>query len=226
MIAEVVALSRTYGIQTPYTSWLVTPEGRPNFPWQQGRRGGETPTLPPAARNLNGFRASASGGFGSVARGKRDAPGRGAGGFGGGWSGSTPISLDEAERGVIDANGRVATTIARKNAEMRQMRNRDGDRLDVSRLPVRKLGERWYHWIGGLLVDEDVNEKTTVVTVRFGSEAYFDLVAGRPDLRAALAAASEVLVLVATDTAVLVSNEKGLEQFSERHVEQFGLEPH
>ena len=158
MIAEVVELSRTYGIQTPYTSWLVTPEGRPQqlgqFRTSMGRQ--RTPTLP---QGLGG---------GVRLSGRRDAPGRGASGFGGGLYDDS-ITLDEAEQSVTTANGRIATTIARKNAAMRELRNRDGDRLDVSRLPVRKIGGRWYHWIGGLLVDEDVNERTSVLTDRISA---------------------------------------------------------
>jgi len=230
MIAEVVELSRTYGIQTPYTSWLVTPEGRPQLAGRRWRRHagpGDAPTLPPAVRLTDGlFLSGGSSGFGGSPgrRGKRDAPGSGGSGFGS--FGSDTITLDEAEQNVTIANGRVATAIARKNAEMRHLRNRDGDRLDTSWLAVRKLGQRWYHRIGNLLVDEDVNEKTTVITVRFGSEAYFDLVAGRADLRDALAAASEILVLVTPDTAVLVSTEQGVEQFSPQDMEQIGLENH
>ncbi len=230
MIAEVVELSRTYGIQTPYTSWLVTPEGRPQLAgrrWRPHAGPGNTPTLPPAVRFTNDlFLSGGNSGFGGSPgrRGKRDAPGKGSSGFGGSY-GDT-ITLDEAERNVTTANGMVATGIARQNAKMREMRSRDGDRLDRTWLAVRKLGERWYHRIGNLLVDEDVNEKTTVITVRFGSEAYFDLVAGRADLRAALAVASEILVLVAPDTAVLISNEQGLEQFSQQDLEQIGLVTH
>ena len=225
MIAEVVELSRTYGIQTPYTSWLVTPEGHGQLARGRWRplASRNAPMLPQGVRITHDV--FLSGGFGgaSGARGKRTPPGRGSG-FGS--LGNNIITLDEAERNVTTANGMVATAIARQNAQMREMRNRDGGRLDVTWLAVRKLGQRWYHRIGGLLVDEDVNEKTTVVTVRFGSEAYFDLVAGRADLREVLAAAAEVLVLVAPDTAVLVSNEKGLEQFSPQEREQIGLVSH
>ena len=249
MIAEVVELSRTYGIQTPYTSWLVTPEGRQQLAGRRGRphvTAGNAPTLPRelslqgGVRRIDGFLSSgrssgkreppgSGSGFGGSLgardkRVKRDAPSRGGSGFGS--FGKNTITLDEAERNVTTANGMVATAIARKNAQMREMRNRDGDRLDVTWLAVRKLGQRWYHRIGNLLVDEDVNEKTAVVTVRFGSEAYFDLVAGRADLREALAATAEILVLVAPDTAVLVSNEKGLEQFSPQEMEQIGLLTH
>ncbi len=220
MISEVVSLSRTYGIQTPYTSWLVAPERQ----LQLGQRPSpdaigfqRPPTLPSAVRSTvgNGLGVGRLGG-----RGKRAAPGLG-GGFGS--FGNDTITLDEAERHVTGAHGKVATLIARKNAELRTLRNRDKDRLDVSLLPIRKLGERWYHRIGSLLVDEDVNEHTTVVIVRFGSGAYFELVGGRADLRPAFAAAREVMVMVTKTEAVFVSDREGVEQFSPVQREQFGL---
>ncbi len=149
---------------------------------------------------------------------KRAPPGPG---IGGGWNDG--FTLEEAERGVTDADGRLATLIARRNAELRDLRNRDGERLDLSRLPIQKLGQRWYHRIGGLLVDEDVNEHTEVVIVRFGSEAYFTLVSGRSDLRPALAATNRVMVLIRPSQAILISDQEGLEQFSPEQMEQFGL---
>ena len=220
MIAEIVELSRTYGIQTPYSSWLVTPEGRPQL---AGRGRANSPRVPLGARgDTRGTGSFGGGGAFGGGGGKRSPPGLDLGRALYGDPGDQ-IDLDEAERAVGQASGRSANVIARKNAQLREAISRDKDRLDVSRLPIRKLGNRWYHWIEGMLVDEDVNETTLFTVVRFGSEAYFDLVAGRPDLRKALAAATEVMVLVAGDRAVLVSTRDGIEEFSPEHREQMGL---
>ncbi len=214
MIQEIVSLSRNYGIQTPYTSWLVAPER------YQVVTGGGRP-MRPAPRLPAGVRRDAqgpdSGGFGmggdrAGRRGKREAPGKG-------WDYSG-IPADEAERGVTRPDGSVATYIAKANAALREAVSRDGQRLDPNTLPVRKLGERWYHWIDGILVDQDVDEKTQVTIVRFGTEAYFDLVGARAELRAALAAGSSVMVLTAPGRAVLVSENEGIEQFSDAEREQ------
>lgn len=80
---------------------------------------------------------------------------------------------------------------------------------------MRTLCGRWYHWISSILVDEDVNEKTRLTIVRFGSDAHFELV----DTRAAI----DVLVLVGTDKAVLVSMTQGMETLSDKQREQIGL---
>jgi hypothetical protein len=166
----------------------------------------------------------------------RDAPGRRAksgfgtgGGFGGGepgYFGDSPedsITLDEAARSVELGAGRSANLIARKNAQLREMRSKDEGRLDLSRLPIQKLGGRWYHRIGGFLVDEDVNEQTTITTVKFGSDAYFGLIQGRRDLREALAASRNVIVMVGAGQAVLVADDEGIEEFSPEQMKQFGL---
>jgi Ca-activated chloride channel family protein len=213
MIAEIVQLSQSYGIQTPYTSWLVAPEEEQRI--ALGRRWGRRPppgqpSLPPAVRQ-------------SV----RDAPGKG-GGFGVsddlyGVRGGESITLDEAREAVTAAHGRNANLIARTNAQLREMRSKDKGRLDVSRLPIQKLGGRWYHRIGGFLVDEDVNEKTKIVNVKFGSDAYFGLIQGRRDLREAMAASRNVIVMVSADTALLVADDEGIEEFSPEQKEQFGL---
>jgi hypothetical protein len=174
------------------------------------------PALPPGIRGDApgpgtgaGFGA---GGGGTGRRGKREAPGKR-------WDYSG-IPADEAERAVTQPDGSVATHIARANAALRESVSRDGQRLDPDTLPVRKLGDRWYHWIDGILVDQDVDAKTQVTIVRFGTEAYFDLVEARGELRAALAAGSSVMVLTAPGRAVLVSETEGIEQFSDDQREQ------
>jgi len=221
MIAEIVGLSQTYGIQTPYTSWLVAPEEEQRIAlgrqWRRRPPPGD-PSLPLGA--WQSVRRTASG-TGGMRGGPRDAPGKGGGaGFG---IGGDSITLDEAARSVSLGTGRNANLIARKNAQLREMRSRDKERLDVSQLPIQKLGGRWYHRIGAFLVDEDVNEKTKIVNVKFGSDAYFGLIQGRRDLREALAASRNVIVMVSDDTALLVADDEGIEDFSPEQKEQFGL---
>jgi Ca-activated chloride channel family protein len=225
MIAEIVQLSQTYGIQTPYTSWLVAPEEEQRIALRRGfgrRPPPGDPSVPPAARRTMGRSGGGGGGGGfGTGSGPRDAPGKGGPtGFG---VGGDSITLDEAAESVTRSSGRNANLIARKNAELRQMRSKDKGRLDVSTLPIQKLGGRWYHRIGAFLVDEDVNEKTKIVNVKFGSDAYFGLIQGRRDLREALAASRNVIVMVSADTALLVADDEGIEEFSPEQKEQFGL---
>jgi Ca-activated chloride channel family protein len=221
MVQEIVALSRQYGIQTPYTSWLVAPE-RYNVVLGAGL-GGEwrhRPQLPPGVRRDAPGPGGGSGGGGGMGprpgAPRRPAPGKGGDTFHG-------IPADEAERAVTKPDGSVATRIAAANAALRDAVSRDGQRLDPAVLPVRRLGDRWYHWIDGILVDQDVDEHTQVTIVKFGTDAYFELAEARPGLRAALAAGSSVMVLTGPGRAVLVSETGGIEQFSAAEREQNGL---
>ena len=106
---------------------------------------------------------------------------------------------------------------------MRERTSGDKERLDLSVLPVQRHNGRWYNRIGQFLVDEDVDEQTDITLVRFGSEAYFQLVQGRPELRPVLAANRNVVVIVAPDRALLVADGAGIERFSDNQMEHFGL---
>jgi len=240
MIAEVLTLSQKYGIQTPYTSWLVDPErlGRPGgpiptfgTPVRGGTWDGSAPGIRRRAMQSRALRRVApsaapesSGGFGG---------GRGGGGGGGGGSGGFDDYSFGDEHGEIDlllaaeevtkSDGMIANLIARKNAEIRHRTSVDRGRLDLSKLPVREIGGRWYNRLGTVLVDQDFDDTTTLIAVRFASSAYFEIVRARPDLRKVLAASRTVVVMTADGQAVLVSDRVGLEDFSEEERQQIGL---
>lgn len=230
MVDEILQLSQEYGIQTPYSSWLIVPEQ----------------VHPLAMRRSPGVRSIVGIGGGARRRAlspmspdRRKKPSAPAGGFVGGGGGgifgdpedapalygdiSLAIDLTEAELSVAKESGKVANLIARKNAALKDMRNRDNDRLSDSLLLVRKINSRWYHKMGAFLVDEDFTEDIELVTVKFGSNAYFDLALNRADLREVLAANRNVLVLVADKIAVLIAENEGIEDFSEKMREEFSL---
>jgi Ca-activated chloride channel family protein len=244
MLAEVLALSQEYGIQTPYTSWLVDPERQPQLAGlrrgvqARGRFGGggapglgaPAPTAGRAAqeRALRDAASRAAPGSG---------PGVGAGGSIFGEPGADTIIVGQkygdefgdidlhlAEGAVAEESGAAANLIARKNAELKQARSRDEGRLDTSALLAQKIGGRWYNRIGRLLVDEQFAEDTAVIAVRFASEAYFELVDARPALRPALAASSSIVVLLGDGKAVLVSDRVGIVEFSDEDRKQIGLD--
>jgi hypothetical protein len=217
MIEEIIALSQEYGIQTPYSSWLVNPD-------QPVTIAGRTVRL--------------------VVPG---APGRGGGGGVGGSSRSSAqgdalraagarvseppitVTVEEAEamrqaQYVHTASGEAATMIAKRNALMREQRNKDeGGRLNQSLLAQQKINSQWYNRIGQFLVDERLTEETPILTVKFGSDAYFALVNGRAHLRSALAASRNVVVMATESQAVMVIEDGGIEALSPEQVQQVGL---
>ncbi len=230
MIGEILELSQKYGIQTPYSSWLIVPEQQQVI---VRHRLGAGRGAPPGV-GAGGFGGGGGGGGGFPARRNRppgppeasksilgDSADAGLELFYGDINGL--VDLSEAELAVAQASGKVANLIARKNAALKEMRSKDADRLDARLLAVRQINGRWYHRMGAFLVDEQFTEDTEVTTVKFGSDAYFDLALGRSDLRQILAANRFVVVLVAEKRAVLVSDEQGIDEFSEQQREEFGL---
>jgi Ca-activated chloride channel family protein len=229
MLDEVLALSQQYGIQTPYTSWLVNPNqpvvtGR--FPVQRGGRargaapgmGGGAPA-PEAVDFGAARRALATAGETSygmdVLRSQQRMVVIGDEFY--------DIDLDAAAEGATASTGKVANLIARKNAALKEGRSRDTDRLDLSLLAYRTIGGRGYHRLGRYLVDAELGEKTELIVVKFGSEAYFEIVRTRKDLRAVLAASPTVVVMMGDDVAVLVSDRIGAETFDEEQRKRLGF---
>jgi len=231
MVQEVMNLSRTYGIQTPYSSWFVNPQHQPVSTVARSINGAERRRMPPpptgdpaAPRASSGGRGGGMGGGGApAAAAKRALEGAGLQPSGG-IAGSEEIDDDES-RGVIDTSGKLATDFARKNAAMRDARGKDSGRLDQSKATYRQFNNRWYNRIGQYWVDEAVDEKTTILTVKFGSDAYFELVRRRTDLREALAASPSVVVKTTDAAAVAVSTESGKETLSSAESELLGNSP-
>ncbi len=234
MIGEILELSQKYGIQTPYSSWLIVPDqqqiivrhrlGQPGAPSGFGVGGGGGRG---GGGGLPGRRqppASASRAIEDAGLFSRGAPGLELDSifyqFGDEFGG---VSLTEAELSIAQESGKVANLIARKNAALKEALSKDADRLDARLLAVRQIAGRWYHRMGAYLVDEQFTEDTEVTTVKFASDAYFDLALGRSDLRQVLAANRFVVVLVAEKRAVLVSEDQGIEQFSDQQREEFQL---
>jgi hypothetical protein len=236
MVGEVIALSTDFGIQTPYTSWLVNPEQR-ELAWRDGRR--PPPRDPPMPleprRRLEGSAAGAGRPATPAAqRGAMSGAGveTGEGGRGGGMGGG--VAMDEALReevqamggqtdDFVKASGEGATKIAQRNAEMRDSRSRDKDRVNQNLLAFRKIGDLWYNRVGRFWVDERIDQTTHITVVKFGSDAYFTLVERCPDLRPALAEAREIAVVVSEGHAVIVSENEGIEAFTPEQLQQAGL---
>jgi hypothetical protein len=105
--------------------------------------------------------------------------------------------------------------VAGFNATLRDAATRDALRLDPAWFARQQIGAGWYNRIGAFLVDERIDEKTPVTLVRFGSDAYFELIAARADLRPVFARSAGVFTLIAGQEAILVVQEGGLEQLTD-----------
>jgi hypothetical protein len=236
MIDEVIALSTEYGIQTPYTSWLVNPEQVQPQHWR-GRDPRPMPGRPHAAPDVSGGQGLRSptqeqqrraiGGAGLEA-GSAPAPasaapgGRGGGGAAGDADGNWLVDQPSADdMGKLSGEG--ATNLARRNAEMRETRSKDKSRVDENVLLFRKIGEQWYNRVGRFWVDERIDDKTHITVVKYGTDAWFALVDRLTDLRPALAADKNIAILVKPGFAVIVAEDEGLEKMDDAAVKEAGI---
>jgi Ca-activated chloride channel family protein len=210
LINEVLALSQQYSIQTPYSSWLVDPERPmvvarerglrviPNAPGGSGMGGG--------AREAQADRLYRLGAEGGIQMPAAAAPTL---------LGDVPLSQLESALASGESAGKAATVVAGFNATLRDAATRDALRLDPAWFARQQIGAGWYNRIGAFLVDERIDEKTPVTLVRFGSDAYFELIAARADLRPVFARSAGVFTLIAGQEAILVVQEGGLEQLTD-----------
>ena len=204
MVKEIVELSQAHGIQTPYASWFVNPEGIavPGLTFRGGRE---------QARRLGGT-------FG-IARDRA-----GGGGGGGGNIFDEPSAASAPGVALREVAGKSATAIARANAGLRGLASADEARVDEAGLVVLTIEGRLYNRLGEYLVDQTIDDTMTIHDVQFASEAYFELIAARPALRPVLARQALVGVVVGDGVAVLIRPDAGIESFSDEQRQQIGLD--
>jgi Ca-activated chloride channel family protein len=217
MVEEIVRLGTTYGIQTPYSSWYVNPEASQGTEIAMRRLR--------VQQNFEQNRQIPESRRGATSVSMRDGGGMGAGG-GGGLFGDpeddSAIPMADAERAVTEGTGRAANVIARAQAASRASQAADvGRQLRTQQIALNVNG-RDYQRLGRVLVDEELREETPVETIRFGSEAYFELVRNRADLRTVLAMNTENLVLVSENQAILILEDEGEEKLSEELRQEIG----
>jgi Ca-activated chloride channel family protein len=229
MIDEVISLSQEYGIQTPYTSWLVNPEQTIEL-----ARRGIVPMDP-------GMPMMSEGGQQRLRaledRASSPAPSRPGGGGGGGFGGGSGIggggraaggdifeendglSYDDAERAVREQVGRDATIIAEYQGELREAQSTDEIRLVQDALAARRIAGRMFLRVGPFLVDQTITAEHELIAIEFGSNAYFELVSARPDLRPVFAAWRNAAVAVTEKAAVVIVDPAGEEAENEPETE-------
>jgi Ca-activated chloride channel family protein len=201
LIEELVELSVRHGIQTPYTSWFVNPEGiqvagasrRSNVVVDQALREaqlGAASRLEGVSQNVDSAGLDAY--YLSVDDGAASAP---------------PVSMRVA-------TGREATDVARKLGAMRSTVSLDMGSGGQRTTAVDWIDGRRFFRIGSVYVDERFTAEGDVITIRFASPAYFELMTLMPELRPILSRSAQVAVQLADGRSLLVSSTSGDEELS------------
>jgi Ca-activated chloride channel family protein len=231
---EVIRLSKEHGIVTPYTSYLVEEPGavpaqlqlgarwRDNALFGEGARAGGLPGGPQA-----GLMAGRGGGFGGggVAA-KRSAGKPGAAGAAGaaGPPGVTPEGLDFYDRGYQlrakqeaagfkAALGQDAVAASRRLRELKDRAGADERDVDLS----RTVAGRGFRFEKGLWSEQSPRPPAATVTVKYGSDAYFQLVAARAEWAKILSLGRRVSFRTGKTTAVTIA-ETGKEKLTPEEI--------
>jgi Ca-activated chloride channel family protein len=227
---EVIRLSRTYGIQTPYTSYLVleTKEEYARHGLSYDGGGGRLPAVPQGAVNGAGTdtfrtltdslamrRATEAASPAPTAEGPTDAK----------WfitdggvtqdaAASASGREADADKEMTDVTGRDAVRVAKAIAGLKA-----GETVDVARgrrdgvSLVHRIDGRSFYYFGGFWVDGDFTEKLPTVHVKYLSDAYFELVEKLPELKDVFAQGERIIVVV--KGAALVVDGQGKEKLDE-----------
>ena len=130
-------------------------------------------------------------------------------GFGG--SGSTGVRADERLFEKAET-GKTAVEIAQECQRLRRAENASRDLRGVQNVQHR-AGRQFVNY-RGVWVDERYQGDETLTKVKWGSEAYFQLVRDRADVRAALSQGKRIVVVTARGQAVAVDIDSGLEELT------------
>jgi len=209
---EIIALGKKHGIVTPYTSYLVVedvvatrppPRERPgqpidlddrreHRPWSAPKGGNGAPPMPTtigspsAAPSAIDAEPSMEEAFGNK---------RGSGLAGG----------PAKEKALDKSEGAEAIVVARKVREMKDSSTGPGANESVR----TAAGRTFLYRSGGWVDAEAVNGTPKQLKVKYLSEAYFALLTARPELKAALALADKLVVVIGKDKSIIIDPKDG-----------------
>lgn len=235
---EVIQLSRTYGIQTPYTSYLVleTKEeyAKHGIAYSSGTTGtrvsrrpmpATTPAPPTGYRALRerlaadrkraGEPAAFEGGkaksvVGDAIRrtGRTGTEAR---------SGAALFADDEDEHDaaeVMDApTGKDAVKLAKAIGALKRGETTEAPRKSEDSLAlVKRVDGRSFYWYAGFWVDGEFTDKLAQVHVKYLSDAYFKVLERLPEMKVVFALGSRLIVV--SGKAALIIDDEGAETIS------------
>lgn len=242
---EVMTLAKKYGITTPYTSWLIVPDGP--LPTPPVFRPGPFPTPRPVPLAL----APAGGGMGAA-------------GTPGGPGTTTLRSVEDfarknEARELAKARDALADKVLReaekgaakdspvaRAAEMKKAyddassrfarRDRDGvqqgklgvdlavqmnqlrNQAQVERSAIQNILGRNCLEVGGVWIDDGFTAKTPAVVIKAQSDAYFKLLKQQPQLRKVFALSNHLVWLTPSGTALIVDASHGKDALSDAEI--------
>jgi Ca-activated chloride channel family protein len=223
LIDDVIRLSMEYGIQTPYTSYLILEDGTPVSAAPAGPRRGLDAATAGAGRSAE-FRKDAAEkkleelAAKSPAPAPRAEPARPA-----------EAPADRAREAERQQHNQLARTLADEFKKqdgkagvdvagyLRQLKESDKETGKTSVAFKKAAGTRFYLY-RGMWIDQRFEETYSTLVVKFGSEGYFRLVEARPELVEILKIGSEVVFVTASGKALVVAQATGQEKLDDARI--------
>ena len=239
LVEEVVILAKKYGIATPYTSYLVVPDGptpvvgRPR-PGQPGFGGGGRPeALAPVAGDKGPQKvvdflgkqgeAKPDAGRAKFEKDKvSNAP-------------TSPTADDAAGRTLLQTKEQLKTleearaAMARGDVNAYQagwvgvnlsvQSNGLKNQSQVARSAIRNVAKRNCLEIGGVWIDEGYNAKMKNVVVKAQSNAYFKLLEKHPELKQVYQLGNHFVWVAPSGKALVVDTDDGVDEIADKDIE-------
>jgi Ca-activated chloride channel family protein len=235
LVDEVTALAKRYGITTPYTSYLIVPDGRIpvagghfGYGGPQGLRpgtpGAPAPTVAAYAvkvagdnkGDLGGNRARleeerikqviADGKDQAVAKAFREAQ-------------AQKKSLDKA-RDLLDRRQLAGVQNGTVGVDLSVQSNQLRGQAHLCQTAVRRVQGRTCLDVGGVWIDDGFDAKMTTVTVKAMSKAYFRLLERQPHVREVLQLGNYLVWVTPSRTALAIDANHGVEELPDADIDR------
>jgi Ca-activated chloride channel homolog len=241
LVDEIVTLAKKYGITTPYTSWLIVPDGpvpvvRPPHP---GRPfGGGATFVPPALapgstggsaspQRVEDFAKSQTAAPGAVYQNRgvyADSELKKGDGFLGGY-GNLKEAKDKKEaydqaqqffaRGAMDRvqSGKLGVDLSIQTQNLRCQ-------TQMEQTALKQVYGRNCIEIGGVWIDESFDPKMKTLTVKAQSNAYFKMLARQAKVKDVFQLGNHLVWVTPSKTALIIDTSTGKEELSDAEIDE------
>jgi Ca-activated chloride channel family protein len=239
LIDEVTALAKKYAISTPYTSFLIVPDGA--VPVASKKAGtpvaGVAAVSPEALKGADGKEKNVL----EFAQKFQNVAGAGFGNRGVFWDDrlrnvQTEGKLDPFQQQLAGAkNAKEAQDQAKANyaAGQAHLNNIEATGVNLScytnnlkcqsrltQTALRRVANRNCMEIGGVWVDEGYNAKTPTLQVKAQSDAYFQMLEKHPEMKEVFQLGNHLVWMAPSGTAVVIDTKAGAEKLSDTEIEK------
>jgi Ca-activated chloride channel family protein len=246
LVQEVITLAKKYGITTPYTSYLIVPDGpmpvvnrgagRPNVafglemaPPALARTGGGAGAARAPAKSVDDFAREVKGSAGTFtgARDKlqeaelrKDADSKAEGVEKAARQALAIKSLSETTYFRLHAGDLYGVQAGKLGVDMSVYSAQLRGQHRLARTAVRQVWGRNCMEIGGVWIDEGFTPKTPTLIVKAQSDAYFKLLQRQPKLKEVFKLGNYLLWIAPSGTALIIDTTKGKDKLGEDEIDK------